>query len=219
MLFFHSSIRLREHVYIQIFSFYLHFTATVSLSVVVCQCMCYCISIGETKWQKGLKTQNVDKSTEKYISRWEKENWAQKKDKCVVGLSTTTHTHSSFAIIATHRLMVQKGKTFIERKNVGRKCEVSEKKVCVLVAKMENKYKNDIPNVILDNAHLNCASISFRLTKLFGKAIFIEIKPKRNAPAMAKRFNGKWMKIKSLPFHRVYNLYQKKKIFRKNYLS
>lgn len=92
------------------------------------------------------------------------------------------HAHTrSFAITATHRLMVQKGKTFIERekkntrtKNVGRKCNVNEeyKKVCVLVAKMENKYKNGIPNVILDDAHLNCASISFMVTSFMATKSF-----------------------------------------------
>lgn len=36
---------------------------------------------------------------------------------------------------------------------------------------MENKYKNEIPNKMLGDAHLNCASISFIVMKLLGKTM------------------------------------------------
>lgn len=36
---------------------------------------------------------------------------------------------------------------------------------------MENKYKNEIPNITLDGAHLNCASIQFIVMKWFGKVM------------------------------------------------
>lgn len=36
---------------------------------------------------------------------------------------------------------------------------------------MENKYKNEIPNIMLDGAHLNFASIPFIVMKWFGKVM------------------------------------------------
>lgn len=43
----------------------------------------------------------------------------------------------------------------------------------ILLAKWKmNIETRDIPNVMLDDAHLNCASIPFRVTKSFGKTMF-----------------------------------------------
>ena len=50
---------------------------------------------------------------------------------------------------------------------------MSEKKV-YSSGQMENKYKNEIPNIILDDAHLNCASIPFIVMKWFGKTMPVQ---------------------------------------------
>lgn len=39
---------------------------------------------------------------------------------------------------------------------------------------MENKYKNEISNIILDDAHLNWASIPFIVMKWFGKTMPVQ---------------------------------------------
>lgn len=47
------------------------------------------------------------------------------------------------------------------------------------------KYKNVIPNITLDDAHLNCASISFKVMKWFGKMMPLTRPASNTAQTMA----------------------------------
>lgn len=59
---------------------------------------------------------------------------------------------------------------------------------------MENKYKNDIPNnIILDDAHMNCASIPFAI----GKKIVWKNDALTMAKFQARDFNNGHASMKS----------------------
>lgn len=124
-------------------------------------------------------TLTVYKSREKYFLL-KKEKGEKRINVSLDSATSRIHTCRSVAIIATHKLLVGRKEKKSRRmrneqkwkKNVRRKYDEREKKnYAYNSGQMENKYKNEIPNIMLDDAHSNCASIPFIVMKWFGKTM------------------------------------------------